>query len=46
MAGGKTVMIGKGENFKYYSEGCSVFAIDKKIEDKPIEKKKEGPGIG
>lgn len=22
---------GKGENFKYYSEGCSVFAIDKKI---------------
>ncbi|MFC1513607.1 class I SAM-dependent methyltransferase [candidate division KSB1 bacterium] len=23
---------GKGENFKYYSEKCSVFAIDKKIE--------------
>jgi len=22
---------GKGENFKYYSEKCSVFAIDKKI---------------
>lgn len=29
---------GKGENFKYYSEGCSVFAIDKKIEFEHLQK--------
>lgn len=27
---------GKGENFKYYSNRCSVFAIDKKIETKHL----------
>jgi len=29
---------GKGENLKYYSEGCSVLAIDKKIEFEHLEK--------
>ena len=37
---------GKGENFKYYSEDCSVFAIDKKIEFKHLQNKDRGQDRG
>ena len=33
---------GKGENFKYYSDKCSVFAIDKKIESEHVVKIQKG----
>jgi SAM-dependent methyltransferase len=33
--------VGKGENLKYYNNKCSVFAIDKNLDEKMLEKYSE-----